>query len=221
MPGAFLCELHIGEKRRCSGVVHTYDEATGEVTDERRCKRSAMAGLDVCLNHGGNGTLSKAVSARTPALTAMQRLVEPYEGALDPVTAFESEFRRTYGRILWLEGQLGALNDERDLIWGLSQEDTIMAAEFPGTNLKYTARIHMFEEMLRWERKHFLDLEKVWIRANLDEKKLSIMRDHINYTYTKVLEAATLLGFDSNDQVTRERLMGLFTGDGQPLALES
>ena len=150
------------------------------------------------------------VSQRTAALTAMQKFVQPYSGAIDYVSIFEGEVRRTYGRILWLEEQIAGLEDERELIWGKTKSEHVAAAEFAGTNTAYEARIHVFEEMLRWERKHMLELEKVWIRANLDEKKLAVMKSHIDYTYNKLIEAARALGHDPDDPGVRDALMGLF-----------
>lgn len=222
VPGTFMCLPHSQERRRCEGRVREIDPDTGEVLAERRCKKAARPGLTVCRWHGGSGPRSEAASSRTAALSAMQRFVKPYEGDLDPISAFEAEFRRTYGRIQWLEGQLGALEDERDLIWGQTKEERVNAAEFAGTNKTYEARIHVYEEMLRWERKHFLEMEKIWIKAGLEEKKLNLMRDHITYTYSKVLEAARALGFDPHEPETRDILMRLFTDhadEGGPRAI--
>lgn len=213
--GALMCSVHLGEKRQCEGRVREVDPETGAVLSERQCKRSAKPGLTVCLHHGGGAAKLREVSDRTSALTAMERFVQPYDGPLDPVSAFENEFRRTYGRILWLEEQIAALEDEQALIWGLAKEEHVNAGEFPGTNTTYEARVNGFEEMLRWERKHFLELEKVWIRANLDEKRLNIMRDHITYTYTKVIETARALGHDPNDPLVRDKLMRLFGGGNE------
>ena len=126
------------------------------------------------------------------------------------------EFRRTYGRILWLEGQIAGFEDENELIWGKTEEQHVNAAEYPGTNTTYGARIHVYEEMLRWERRHFLELTKVWLRANLDERKLSMMREHISYTYTKIIEAARLLGHDPADPQVRDTLKSLFARELTP-----
>ena len=158
------------------------------------------------------------VSQRTAALTAMQRFVQPFQGELDPITAFESEFRRTVGRILWLEEQIAAFESEQDLIWGKVREEQVNAAEFAGTNKTYEARIHVFEEMLRWERKHFLDMEKVWIGAKLDERRLTLMQSQINYTYGLCVKLALALGHDPADPGTRTIIGRLFEHE---LALET
>lgn len=209
-PGAFLCRVHLNGKRRCEGRVRVYDEQTGEVLSERQCKKVARPGNVVCAAHGANSPKAMVSTAKAEAHTAMQRFVTPYEGDLDYVTAFEKEFRRTYSRILWLEAAIGALENEQDLIWGKTKSEDIEAAEFSGTNTTYEARVHIYEDMLRWERKHFLELEKVWIKANLDEKKLTILRRYIDFTYAKVNDAARALGHDPTDPHVRDTLMALF-----------
>lgn len=211
--GTFLCETHIGSKRRCEGIVKEVDPDTGEVLKERQCKRAARPGHVYCSNHGASGSAADIASHTASALTAMQRFVKPYEGDIDPVSAFEMEFRRTYGRILWLEEQIANLESTDDLIWGVTKEEQVNAAEFAGTNTTSEARIHVFEEMLRWERKHFLELEKVWIRANLDERRLTMMRSQIDYTYTLVMRAAQMLGHDVTDPGVRDVLGRLFEGE--------
>lgn len=214
--GAFFCEKHVSLKRQCQGNVQIVDPDNGVILESRRCKKPARPGLLVCASHGGGGPKMTEVSHRTAALTAMQRFVEPYRGDLDPVTAFEAEFRRTYGRILWLEEQIGALEEE-DLIWGQTREEVISATEFAGTNRVYEARIHTYEEMLRWERKHLLDMEKVWIGAKLDERKISVMRSQIDYTYGLCVKLARALGHDPTDPETRTIIGRLFEHE---LALE-
>jgi hypothetical protein len=210
--GAMLCADHLGGKRRCEGRVTEVDPATGEVLGERQCKRSAKPGLLVCQSHGGDAPKLKAVSARTPALTAMQRFVQPYDGPLDPITAFEKEFRRTYGRILWLEDQIAGFEDEKDLIYGLVKEESITATEFAGTNRTYEAKIHVYEDMLRWERKHFLELEKTYIRANLDERRLGMMREYLEGTYASVTRLLTDLGHDTSTPEVRDKMRRMFEG---------
>lgn len=215
--GAFLCSEHVAGKRRCEGKVRLLDD-DGVLLGERQCKRSALPGLTVCASHGGNSPKGKVVSEHARAVTAMQRFVQPYTGNLDPISAFEAEFRRTYGRILWLEDQIAGLEDERDLIWGLAKEERITAGEFPGTNRTYEARIHVFEDMLRWERKHLLELEKVYIRANLDERRLGIMRQYIEGTYASVINLVRSLGHDTADPAVRDKIRRMFEGADDAVA---
>lgn len=204
-----MCEKHLAHKRRCVGKVRTYDNE-GNVVSERQCKKAAMPGLDVCNSHGGNGPRLSAASQRTAALTAMQRFVQPYDGPIDAVTGFEREVRRTIGRIRWLEEQIANLEDEQDLIWGLTKEEDITASEVAGTNRTFEARVHIFEEMLWRERKHYHELLKTWIRANLDERKLTLIQQNIDYTYSLVIQAARMLGHDTADPAVRHIIGRLF-----------
>ena len=210
--GAFLCAKHLGDKRRCEGKVKLVDD-DGVLLGERQCKRSALPGQTTCQSHGG----SSKVAAHSKAVTAMQRFVQPYDGPLDPISAFEAEFRRTYGRILWLEDQIGGLEDERDLIWGITKEERVNASEFTGTNRTYEARIHVYEEMLRWERKHLLELEKTYIRANLDERRLGVMRQYIEGTYASVIGLVRSLGHDTADPAVRDKIRRMFEVDSHAL----
>ena len=201
--GAYFCTLHINVKRQCRAK----SKATGE-----RCKRRAMTGLVVCERHGGQFPNSKKVSEKTKALTAMQRFVRPFEGDVDPIGVFEMEFRRCLGRIAWLDDQISALDTE-DLIWGMTKEERVMAAETPGTNKTYEARVNLLVEMQNWERKHLLDMEKVWIAAKLDTERLSLMRKYVETTYTAVVKALTLLGLDPASEEVQNALQTALLGD--------
>lgn len=207
--GALMCAEHLGEKRRCSGRVTEVNPATGEVIAERQCKRSARPGNETCHSHGASSPAAKNSAIQARAMTAMERFVQPFQGDLDPISAFELEFRRTYGRILWLEEQIAALEDEA-LIWGKRKEEHIAAGEFPGTNTTYEAGIHQYEEMLRWERKHFLEMEKVYIKANLDERKLGVMRQYLEGTYAATVNLLKSLGHDTSDPEVRDKLRRMF-----------
>ena len=129
----------------------------------------------------------------------MQRFVRPYEGDLNPITAFEMEFRRTLGRIAWYDEQLALLASEEDLIWGRTKKERIGAGEFTGVNTTYEARVNILEEMQRWERKHLLDLEKVWINAGLEQERLSMLKAYSTRVRTYIERAFEALGLDLSD----------------------
>lgn len=216
--GAYLCNEHIGEKRRCDAQVVLRDEKDEPLLDEqgnvrtRQCKRSARPGTTLCATHSGER--GKAVAQRTQALTEMQKFATPYNGQIDPLSAFENEYRRTYGHIRWYEEKIGQLQSEKDLIWGLAKEEHVNATEFAGINRTYEARIHPFAEELFKERKHLVELTKIWLKAGLEERKIAVMREYMEYTYAMVNEAARALGHDPADPEVRERIMRLFTADG-------
>lgn len=214
LDGADFCGPHLAEPRRCRAKNRT----TGE-----RCKRPAMKGLRVCSKHGGQHPASKAKSERAKALTTMQRFVLPYEGAVDPISVFETEFRRTLGRIAWYDEQLARLSSEQDLIWGMTKQEDIGAGPDPGRNTTYEAKVHLLEELQFKERRHLLDMEKVWISAGLESQKLNLMKRYVENAYTKVMRAVTLLGLDPGDPKVRDALATVFLeeDDGIPAALGS
>ncbi|MGH3504455.1 MAG: hypothetical protein ACRDQA_26685 [Nocardioidaceae bacterium] len=156
---------------------------------------------------------AKRKSEKAKALTDMQKFVKPYAGDADPITTFESEFRRTLGRIAWYDDQLSRLASADDLIFGLTKEEQISAAEFPGTNSTYEARSHMLNELQFRERKHLLDLEKVWIGAKLDTERLNLMKRYVEGTYSRILNALERLGLDANDPKVRDTLALALTED--------
>lgn len=202
------CGKHIGASRQCK-FTRVKDGRT------QRCKKPARIGLDVCERHGGSFPSAKAQHQRAKALTKMERFSRHYEGDLDPVGIFETEFRRTIGRIQWLEDELGQIADEDDLTWGLTKRETISASETPGTNTTYEARLHPYEEMLRWERRHLMEMEKVWIAAKLDSARLDLMRSYVEAAYTTTLEAVSRLGLDIKDQSVRATIAAVFMEAGE------
>lgn len=210
LKGVYFCSEHLDKPRRCK-----MRRANGQ-----RCKAHAVTGLEVCERHGGRLKSGRLVSERTAVLTAMQRFVRPFEGDVDPIAVFEAEFRRTLGRIAWYDDQLAKLASERDLIWGQTEAKVVGSSEYPGIDRTYAARVHMFEELQRWERKHLLELEKVWIGAKLDEAKLQIMRGQVERVYTAITKALEKLGLDPMDEHVREVLAEALTEpDGAILAL--
>lgn len=200
----YYCIQHIGLKRKCAAR----NRKTGEL-----CETTAVAGTPYCQGHGKFNSKVTRSHAKAKALTTMQRFVEPYGGDIDPVSVFESEFRRTLGRIRWIDQQLAALDSEDDLIWGLTKEEEVNATEYDGTNRTYEARVHLLVEMQNWERKHLLDMEKVWIAARMDEQKLNLMKRYVEATYTSVVRAVTALGLDPTDPKVQEALSAALLDD--------
>ncbi|MGH3505249.1 MAG: hypothetical protein ACRDQA_30800, partial [Nocardioidaceae bacterium] len=121
--GMDFCVQHLAETRVCNGTVRT----TG-----KPCERPAMRGLRVCQEHGGINPSAKRKSQRAKALTDMQKFVQPHAKA-NPIGAFETEVRRALGRIAWYDDQLARLASADDLVYGLTKEEQIAAAEHPGT----------------------------------------------------------------------------------------
>lgn len=214
LEGAIYCGQHIGVAHQC--------KATRTRTDgtKQRCKKPALLGLDVCERHGGRFKNPQKQHQQAETYTTMQRFVRPYEGDLNPVTAFEMEFRRTLGRIAWYDEQLAALASEEDLIWGETKYET--AGGKDGVpNHTYEARINLLEEMQRWERKHLLEMEKVWISAGLEQARLDLMRTFVDQTYALTERALRALGIDTTKPEVRQIMASVFAPEDAPLMLEA
>lgn len=203
LEGAIFCREHLGLKRQCKA---TKPGSEGKI----RCKKAAMTGLEVCATHGGSRHKAREQHHRAVQMLEMQRFTRPYEGDLNPVSAFEMEFRRTLGRIAWLEDKISALSAPEDLIWGQTKQERIGAGEFTGTNTTDEARIHGFEEMLRWERTHLLNMEKVWISAGLENARLDLMRTYVEQTYELTQRALEALGHNVHDPEVRAVMAQVF-----------
>lgn len=191
LEGAIFCDLHLDVRRQCAA---TKPGSAGKV----RCRRLASPGLTVCKKHGGAFKHARAQSERAVVLTEMQRFARPYEGDMDPIAVFEREFRRTLGRIDWFEDQLSRLRTQ-DLIWGKTGHVTGFGPEGGIDQTTYAAQTHMFEEMLWRERKHLVELEKLWIGAKLDTAKLQLMRAYVVDAKRAILSVFTALGIDPTD----------------------
>lgn len=208
---AIYCGDHISKPHKC--------KATKPGTDGKvRCKKYALPGLDVCERHGGRFPNSKRQSERSKALTKMQRFVRPYQGDLDLLDAFENEFRRTLGRIAWLDEEISQLRAE-DLIWGKVKHET--AGGFEGApSTTYEARIHLYEEMQRWERKHLLEQTKVGLAVGLEKRRLEVLERQVAWTFNKVVESMRAFGIDPFSAENRATLASLFDTP-EPPAIEA
>jgi hypothetical protein len=200
------------EDRRCIAM-KTLEDGTKE-----RCKNFRLTGLTVCRYHGGSNPAAKRKSQKAKILSAMQRFVTPIDAddiEADPIYAFEMEFRRTLGRIRWYDEALAALEQE-DLIWGQTKREEIGASEFTGHNETYEARVNMYHELQFAERKHLLDMEKIWIGAKLDEQRLVVQRGYVAALDKAIVGILSSLGHDVADPavraVVRDQLLALPVG---------
>jgi hypothetical protein len=146
-----------------------------------------------------------AQSQRARGLTAMQRFVRPREAGVTLAEAFTDEFLRTLGRISWLQEAIANLGDPDDpddyeaLIWGRTKHDSNVGGAEGGSNDTYEARIHVLEDMLRWERVHLLNIEKLGIGAGLEQQRLDMMKTYAARVTTILENALDALGLDKHD----------------------
>lgn len=208
---SFMCIEHLGQKRRCEGEVCTYD-TQGNLTSQAQCKRSATPGNLTCAYHDGGRMSDKAKASKAKALqlSAINELIPPYEGSVNPFEVFEGEYRRTLAKIRFYENQIAGLQDAQALVWGKTKVESTTVGEFPGTTITHEARINLFEELLWRERKHLLELNKVVFKGDIDDRRLSMMRTYVDATSRAMDELVRALGHDPHDQHNAELILRAF-----------
>ena len=193
-------------EKRCSAIA----SGTGV-----QCENWRLPGLTVCRTHGGATQASKRKSEKARMEMRMSAFATPVsrdDPEANPIEGFLSDYRRTIGRIRWYDEELAALQKDA-LIWGRTEVEKVGASEFTGTNEKYEAKAHIFHELQFRERQHLLALNKVWIGAKLDERKLEIQRAYVRALDTAIIHILTKLGHDIADpgvrQTVRDELLAL------------
>ncbi len=185
-----------------------------------RCKKWALEGVSVCERHGAHLPSNKAKNDKAVVLRQMERFVAPIskdDPEAHPILAFEVEFRRTLGRIRWYDEQLKALEVEA-LTWGKTKAESIGASEFQGKNTTYEAKASLIHELQFRERQHLIAMEKIWLSARLDERKLDIQRAYVRALDVVLISILKGLGLDTEDpevrQVVRDNLLALPSAGG-------
>lgn len=173
--------------------------------DGTRCRQLHMTGVTVCQTHGGRLPGVKRKSQEAKIVTAMQKLTIPIDESdpeAHPIRAFEIEFRRTVARIRWFDDQLAQLETEQ-LTFGKTKEEHITASEWAGVNLTFEAGASALYDLQFRERQHLLAMEKVWISAKLDARKLDIERDKVVAFDTAITKILQQLGHDIHNADVR------------------
>jgi hypothetical protein len=178
-----------------------------------------MTGLDVCYVHGGQLPRAQFKHERAKALTTMQKFAKPADlddpEVVNPLLALETEFRRTLGRIRWYDEQLALLASERDLVWGQTKHESGSKDGEDVDVVTHEARSNLLVELQWKERTHLVAMEKLWVQARLDERRLAVMKSQVAALDRALVGILTGLGLDPNDpdvrQVVREALLELPT----------
>lgn len=186
----------------------------------QRCKRAASVGLDVCDSHGGQLPQPQRKSRTAKAVGALHALITPVPAGdweANPGNALLMDVRRTIAGIRYYDEKIAQLEDERDLIWGLSSEERVDGYEkgdlIHKTTRQYTSEMNGFVKLRLEERKHLLNLTKVWISAKLDEKRIEIEEQTVFALNTVIVNILRAVGKDVNDpdirRVVRDQLLAL------------
>ena len=157
-------------------------------------------------------------------VNAMQAFVVPIskdDPEMDPIQGFEMEYRRTVARIRWLDERIAELEVE-NLSWGKTKEVDQQSGSgldfMPGVDTTYEAKANAWYTMQQWEREHLLKMEKIWITAKLDVKRLEIQKQYVLLLDGAITNILTALGHDVSDsdvrQVVRANLAALPVAGG-------
>lgn len=133
------------------------------------CHGSAVADTDRCRMHQGKraaDVISEAEARKAVATYGLPRDISPTEALLE-------EVRYTAGHVAWLRERVAEL-EERDLVWGVTEETDTQASEFPGTNTTRAAKPNPWLQLYREERKHLLDVTKVAIAVGIEERRVRL-----------------------------------------------
>jgi hypothetical protein len=200
---------NVPDEERC---IATKKMENGET---RRCKNPHMVGLTVCMNHGGKQRSAQAKSARVKALREMERFVAPISAddpEADVIYSFEMEFRRTVAKIRFCDEMIAELST-KDMVFGTTKIEQKTATEFTGTDVTKEAKLNAWYELQMRERKHLLEMQKIWISAKLDSKRLEISQQYVILLDTAITKSLARLGLDPTNpeirQVVREELLAL------------
>lgn len=166
-----------------------------------RCTRPLVAGMDVCTAHGAATRASRNKQLMKRLTYGLARI--PVDSSLrDPVAAFENDLVRTASRIEYLDGVIAKLTDD-ELVWGKISEDVRNATEWPGIDLGYGAHVNAFIELQFRERRHLLDLNKVFFTAKLDLRRMEIMQNQATTLEVVMVAILAKLGHDAANPSVR------------------
>lgn len=131
----------------------TEDAPFGMACHQAAGRGTKHPGIGRCHSHGGATPTHEASARRILAEQAAATYGLPVD--VDPAQALLDEVHRTAGHVAWL-GALIAGMEERDLVWGLSEE-TVMPGgdgEGGGTITKHKAGASVWLDLYQRERKH-------------------------------------------------------------------
>jgi hypothetical protein len=144
-------------------------------TDGSPCPNWAMNGQLVCHAHGGQAARAKTKAVERVSELRAIKAMETYGLPLDvsPGDALLDEVRYTAGHVAWLREKVQELED-RDLVWGMTEQAEKNATEFSGTDTTYGAKPNVWLDLYMRERKHLVDVAKAAISAGIEERKVRL-----------------------------------------------
>lgn len=194
----------------------------GELADEKRCTATnksgqrcgatARVGLTVCRLHGGSAPRALAKSERAKAekvlIVALHKLdpIPETDIEANPMESFLIQYRTTIARIRYIGEKIKQLHDsdENALVWGTTRQEDIGATEFGGVNTTYEAQLNVYVAWEFKERQFAHDMQKTWIAAKLDVRRLEIESATVERLDEAIVTMLKLLGKDPHEPETRQ-----------------
>jgi len=158
------------------------------------CHGPAVADSDSCRMHLGEQ--AKPVIAQAAAMELARKAVATYGLPRDisPTEALLEEVRYTAGHVAWLREKVAELED-RDLVWGVTEQVDKQASEFRGVDTTEAARPNVWLELYYRERKHLVDVTKAAISAGIEERRVKLAEAHgqlLNGVIRRILDRLSL-----------------------------
>ncbi|MEU8334817.1 hypothetical protein [Micromonospora tulbaghiae] len=152
-----------GGKRRGEGAGQLCTRPAGWGTDH--------AGTGRCKLHGGSTRSHVTAGQKALAEKAVATFGLPRE--IDPRDALLEEVYRTAGAVDWLHQQVQALQ-ANEVVWGVTEEVTKDAGEFPGVDTTRAAEVNIWVHLWQRERAHLVKVAKEAISAGIEERKVRL-----------------------------------------------
>lgn len=195
-------------------------KSTGE-----RCKSYAMVGFNTCKAHtpiAARNSLATKQALIEKKLTLDVRfrdvVVRRDDPAASPITALDTELRRTLARIQYYDDKINELK-ESELVWGKTQEVVesgdggYVVGSTSNHKVISESRMHEYIKLQNIERDRLLAIEKIWISAKLGEAHLEVQRQAVANLDIAITRVLTRLGKDVQDpevrNVVRSELVAL------------
>jgi hypothetical protein len=124
-----------------------------------------------CTFHGGSSPNGKKHATDQAARKAVETYGLPRD--ISPTEALLEEVRYSAGHVAWLREKVREIED-KDLVWGMTEQADIQASEFGGINTTFGAKANVWLELYYRERKHLVDVTKAAISAGIEERRVKL-----------------------------------------------
>jgi hypothetical protein len=163
------CQAHVDPAKReayAEGGREARAAAKGPV---RQCLAWPVAGLEVCVAHGGMAGHAFTAGMRNFQIQQIQRAAQTYgvPREVGPVQALVELLRDSAGHVVWLR-EIVQASDPDALVWGKSDEVNRQSGEFPGVDTKYAAAPSVWLAQYERERRFLLEVSRELARLGLE-----------------------------------------------------